>query len=68
MPVPKIRSTPHPHGNPPEGKLDTVIGCSVVKLGVKIIHRPMGAEVLGLKNTIAFTGLVGNGAVLALAY
>ena len=54
------------HGNP-ACKLDTAIRCSVGKMVFEIIHRPIGVEVIRLKNTLAFACLDDNGAVVSLA-
>jgi len=54
------------YGNP-ESKLDTAIGRSVGKMVFEIIHRPIQMEISGLKNTIAFTCLDVNGAVVSFA-
>ena len=47
--------------------MDTAIGCLLGKMVFKTIHRKIGADVIGLKNTLAFACLDGNGAVVALA-
>ena len=43
------------------------IGRSVGEMGFEIIHRPIGLEIVGLKNTLASACLDGNRAVVGLA-
>ena len=54
------------YGNP-ENKLDTAIGRSVGEMVFEIVHRPIGVEIFGLKNTLALACLDGDGAVVSLA-
>jgi len=47
--------------------LNTAIGRSVGEMVFEIIHRPIGVEIFGLKNTLASACLDGNWAVVSLA-